>query len=190
MSGDTDPPYAPEREHFGGYTHQQIWDLVHDALDPLALGRTATAWHSCADTVGDAFAAFTHSTRRSLSRASGQTAEAAWRATLDVAHLGDRTHEVCREVAERMDSNIEAAQTLRGAIPEPLEYCPLDDAAAEAVHGGKRRMEHDTAAAESTAAVQNTMTSVYTPTIPASGDRVPRFAAPRIDPSHDGGPRQ
>ncbi|ONM47560.1 hypothetical protein [Nocardia donostiensis] len=189
-AGETDPPYAPEREHFGGYTHQEIWDLVHEELDPAALGRVAAAWQTGADIVAEAFQTFADTTNRALSRCSGHTATAAWQATSDFVRAGNDTHEVCRAVGRLMERNSEAAQTIRAAIPPPAAYRPLDDPAAEAVHGGKRRMEHDIAAAAATADVQDTMSFIYTPTMPASGDRVPRFAAPRIDPSDGGRPRQ
>jgi hypothetical protein len=77
-----------------------------------------------------------------------------------------------------MELNSDAAQTVRGAIAPPQRYRPLADPAAEAVYGGKRRMEHDSAAADIEADVRDTMTYVYTPTMPATGDCVPRFPRP------------
>ncbi|GAA5101389.1 hypothetical protein [Nocardia iowensis] len=181
-TGATDPAYAPDRERFGSYTHQEIWDLVHEALDPAALGQTAAAWQANADALAEAFQAFSDAANREFARWSGRAADAALRATREFALVGAEAHEVCRAVARLMELNGDAAQTIRGAIPPPQRYRPLDDPAAEAVYGGKRKMEHDSAAADIEADVRDTMTYVYAPTMPASGDRVPRFVPPPDGP--------
>lgn len=183
---DTDPPYAPERECFGSYSHQEIWDRVHETLDPGALGTTAAAWKSNADGVAAAFAVFADTVQREFGRWSGHTAGAARQATRDFIDRGNATHDVCRALQRIMEGNSEAAQTLRSAIGPPLPYRPLDDPAAEAVHGGRRRMDHDIASAAATADAQDAMTTIYTPTLPASGDRVPRF--PDATPGAGGSP--
>ncbi|MFI5714458.1 hypothetical protein [Nocardia sp. NPDC051750] len=174
-SPDIDPPYAPERECFGSFTHQEIWDRVHEVLDPAALGAAAAAWKSNADAVAAAFAAFADSAGREFGGWTGHTADAARQATLDFIRAGEATHEVCRAVQRIMEGNSDAAQTLRAALAAPQPYRPLDDPAAEAVHGGRRRMDHDIAAAAATADAQDAMTTIYLPTLPPSGDRVPRF---------------
>ncbi|MET8800751.1 hypothetical protein ABZV91_30770 [Nocardia sp. NPDC004568] len=171
----TDPPFAPERECFGSFTHQEIWDRVHEVLDPGALGSAAAAWRSNADAVADAFATFTDATRREFARWSGHSANAARQATREFIATGDETHEACRALQRLMEGNTEAAQTLRSALAPPRPYRPLDDPAAEAVHGGRRRMDHDIAAAAAAADAQDAMTTIYNSTLPASGDRVPRF---------------
>ncbi|MGW0183033.1 hypothetical protein [Nocardia sp. NPDC003345] len=185
---DTDPPYAPERECFGSYSHQEIWDQVGATLDAGALGTTAAAWKSNADSVAAAFAAFTATVQREFGRWSGHTAGAAWQATQEFIDLGNATHDVCRALQRIMEGNSEAAQILRSAIEPPRPYRPLDDPAAEAVHGGRRRMDHDIASAAATADAQDAMTTIYTPTLPASGDRVPRF--PDAAPGAGGSPHR
>ncbi|WP_280402187.1 hypothetical protein [Nocardia carnea] len=174
-SAGTDPPYAPERECFGSFTHQEIWDRVHEVLDPAALGAAAAAWKSNADAVAAAFGAFADTVRREFTSWSGHSATAAWQATQEFVRTGEATHEVCRAVQRLMEGNSDAAQTLRAALVAPQPYRPLDDPAAEAVHGGRRRMEHDIASAAATADAQAAMTTLYLPTIPVSGDRVPSF---------------
>ncbi|GAA5044804.1 hypothetical protein [Nocardia callitridis] len=173
-----DPAYAPDRELFGGYGHQEIWDRVHDALDPTALGQTADAWQANADTVAEAFQQFSDAANREFARWSGHTADAAVLATREFVRAGAATHDVCRAVGRLMELNGDAAQTVRDAIAPPEQYRPLADPAAEAVYGGQRRMAHDSAAADREADVRDTMTYVYSPTMPASGDRVPRFPTP------------
>ncbi|WP_406233767.1 hypothetical protein [Nocardia sp. NBC_01009] len=177
-SAGTDPAFAPERERFGAYTHREIWDLVHETLDPAALGEVAAGWESNAVALAEAFQIFSDTANREFARWSGRSADAALQATRAFVQVGTEAHEVCRTVQRLMELNCEAAQTIRAAIPPPKEYRPLEDPAAEAVHGGQRRMEHDIAAATTQADVQGTMTYVYTPTMPASGDRVPRFTLP------------
>ncbi|NUS94049.1 MAG: hypothetical protein HOQ36_16875 [Nocardia sp.] len=174
-SAETDPPYAPERECFASFSHQEIWYRVHEVLDPGMLGDAAAAWKSNADAVAEAFTAFTDTTRREFDRWSGHSASAARHATREFVIRGSETHEACRALQHLMEGNTEAAQTLRSALAPPQPYRPLDDPAAEAVHGGRRRMDHDIAAAAATADAQDAMTTIYTPTLPASGDRVPRF---------------
>lgn len=186
---DTDLPYAPERECFAGYTHQEIWDLVHEVLDPGALETAAAAWKSNADAVHDAFTAFADATRGEFDRWSGHTAATAQQATRDFVRRGTETHDVCRALQRIMEGNAEAARTLRSALTEPQPYRPLADPAAEAVHGGRRRMDHDIAAAAAAADVQDVMTTIYTPTLPASGDRVPRFPVATTGPGA-GSPRR
>ncbi|MFE3446727.1 hypothetical protein ACFXNW_27170 [Nocardia sp. NPDC059180] len=185
-SGDIDPAYAPEREHFIGYTHQEIWDRVHEVMDPAALDRAAAVWQANAVALGEAFRAFGDATNREFARWSGHTADAAAQATREFVAAGADAHDVCTAVAALLELDRDAAQTVRAAIAPPQPYRPLDDPAAEAIHGGQRRMDHDIAAAAVTADVQDLMTHVYSPAIPASGDRVPRFAVTRIDPTGGG----
>ncbi|QIS16130.1 hypothetical protein [Nocardia arthritidis] len=187
-SGGTDPAYAPEREHFGGYTHQEIWDLVHEALDPAALGRVVEAWQAGADAVAEAFQAFSDTVNREFANWSGRTAAAAGQATREFVMAGIDAHETARAIQQLMELNCDAAQTIRAAIPAPQPYLPLADPAAEAALGGRRRMEYDIAAAAAQADAQDTMTYVYTPTMPASGDRVPRFTDPPDDRTAAAGP--
>ncbi|MGX1771184.1 hypothetical protein ACWIGW_03665 [Nocardia brasiliensis] len=188
-TGATDPAYAADRELFGSYTHQEIWELVREPLNPAALGQVAAAWLANAGALAEAFQAFSDATNREFARWSGQTADAALRATREFVRTGIEAQEVCRAVARLMELNGDAAQTIRSAIPPPDPYRPLDDPAAEAVYGGKRRMAHDSAAADVEADVRDTMTYVYAPTMPASGDCVPQFLAPPEGPrpAGDGG---
>ncbi|WP_330250691.1 hypothetical protein OG874_31415 [Nocardia sp. NBC_00565] len=181
-SGGTDPAYVPERELFGGYTHQEIWDQVHEVIDPAALGRVADAWRANAAAIAEAFQAFSDATNREFARWSGRSADAALRATREFVRAGAEAHDVCRAVQRLMELNSDAAQAIRAAIPPPSQYRALEDPAAEAIHGGQRRMDHDMAAATAQADVQDTMTYVYTPIMPASGDRVPRFTPPPDGP--------
>ncbi|MEV4128251.1 hypothetical protein [Nocardia sp. NPDC049707] len=181
-SGGTDPPYAPERELFGAYSHQEIWDLVHEVIDPAALGRVADAWHANATAVAEAFQAFSDATNREFAHWSGHSADAALRATREFVRAGTEAHDICCAVQRLMELNSDAAQTIRAAISPPQQYRALEDPAAEAIHGGQRRMDHDMAAATAQADVQDTMTYVYSPIMPASGDRVPRFTPPPDGP--------
>jgi hypothetical protein len=175
-SSATDPAYAPERELFGGYSHQEIWDRVHEVIDPAALGRAAEAWRANATALADAFQAFADATNREFAHWSGDSADAALHATREFIRAGTEAQEVCHTVQRLFELNCDAAQAVRAAIPAPQQYRPLDDPAAEAIHGGQRRMDHDMTAATVQADVQDTMTYVYTPTMPATGDRVPRFS--------------
>ncbi|MEV0298019.1 hypothetical protein [Nocardia sp. NPDC050710] len=182
VSGGTDPAYAPERERFGAYTHQEIWDRVHQHLDPAALGAVAGCWQANATAVATAFQTFADTTDREFAGWSGRAAEAAQRATREFIAMGHTAYEVCRAVQRLMELNSEAAQAIRAAIASPQQYRPLDDPAAEAVFGGKRRLDHDLSVAAAQADAQDTMTYVYTPTMPASGDAVPRFTPPNGPP--------
>lgn len=182
-SAGTDPAYAPDRERFAGYGHQEIWDRVHQRLDPAALGDTAAGWRDAAETLAAAFGTFAERTAPLLDGWRGQSGAAAARATAEFAAAGTTASDVCRVVQRLLELNAEAAQTVRAAIPPPPRYEPLPDPVAEAVHGGRRRMEHEVTAATALADAQDTMTNVYTPTMPATGDAVPRFAAP---PAPDG----
>jgi len=185
----TDPAYAPERERFAAYTHAEIWERVREALDPAALGETAEAWRTGADTIGAAFQSFADATAREFARWSGRSGEAAAQATRSFVTLGMDAHDVCRAVQRLMELNRDVAQTIRAAVPAPPHYLPLPDPVAEAVHGGRRRMEHDRAAAEVEADVRDIMTYVYTPTMPATGDSVPRFTPPGAGPTGGSGAR-
>ncbi|MFI9510710.1 WXG100 family type VII secretion target [Nocardia sp. NPDC052566] len=182
-SGGTDPVYATEREHFDGYTHQEIWDRVHEVIDPEALGRAADAWRAGADAIGEAFQAFSDAADHEFARWSGRAADAARQATREFVDAGGAAHDVCRAVQRLMELNRDAAQAIRAAIPPPGQYRPADDPVVETVLGGQRRMDHDSAAAAAQADAQDTMTYVYTPTMPASGDRVPRFTPRTTDPA-------
>ncbi|GAB2730952.1 hypothetical protein [Nocardia thraciensis] len=187
-SADIDPPYVPDREVFGSYTHRELWDLVHEALDPGALGQAAEAWRGNADLVGEAFRTFSATANAEFARWSGRARDAALRATLDFAARGAAVPEICAAVQRLLEADAEAAQVIRDAIPPPPQpYRPLEDPVAEAVHGGRRRMEYDMRAASVQADVRDVMTFVYNPTLPASGDRVPRFAPAPRGPGSSGG---
>jgi hypothetical protein len=179
-----DPPYVPDREVFGAYTHEEIWDLVHEALDPASLGQVADAWRGNADLVYEAFRTFSDAVHREFADWTGHTATAALEATREFIGRGTHIHDVCTAVYVLMSANADAAQAVRDALASPPQpYQPLDDPAAEAVHGGRRRMEYDVSAASALADARDTMTRVYNSTLPASGDRVPRFTPPPPDPS-------
>ncbi|WP_227979485.1 hypothetical protein [Nocardia spumae] len=178
-----DPPFVTDREVYGGYSHDQLWDLVHEALDPAALGEVAQGWQQQADTVGAAFRTFADATRGEFERWSGRARAAAEPATDAFVAQGTAVAAVCTRIHRLMESNAEAAQSIRDALPAPRTYLPLADPIAEAVHGGIRRMAHDIAAAAALADARDIMTFRYNHTLVASGDRVPRFTpAPQPDP--------
>jgi hypothetical protein len=178
-----DPAYVPDREVFGAYTHQEIWNLVHEVLDPTALGHVADTWHGNAELVGEAFRTFADTVNAEFARWTGHTGTAAQAATREFIGHGLHAQDVCTVLHRLLASDADAAQAIRDALdPPPGLYQPLDDPAAEVVHGGRRRMEHDVAAAAALAHARDTMTYVYNTTLPASGDRVPRFVPPP-DPS-------
>ncbi|WP_024801918.1 hypothetical protein [Nocardia sp. BMG51109] len=183
-----DPPYVPDREVFGAFSHRELWDRVHETLDPGALGEAADAWRRNADLVGEAFRAFSDSTNAEFARWAGRARDAAQRATRDLVARGNAVAEACATLHRLLESDAEAAQGIRDAIPPPPPaYRPLDDPAAEAVHGGPRRMEHDLHTAAALAAARDAMTYVYNPTLPPSGDRVPRFPPAPSGPGSSGG---
>jgi len=174
----TEPAYATERERFAAYTHAEIWEQVREALDPAALGNTADTWRTGADTLAEAFQTFADAAAREFAHWSGSSADAAVQATRAFVTLGIQAHEVCRTVQRLIELDRDVAQTIRAAIPPPARYVPLADPVAEAVLGGRRRMEHERSAAEVEADVRDIMTYIYSPTMPATGDRVPRFRPP------------
>ncbi|MEV0249262.1 hypothetical protein AB0H76_21870 [Nocardia sp. NPDC050712] len=175
----TDPGYVPELERFGGYSHQEIWDRVHEELDPAALGAAAAAWQAGATALGAAFETFAAGTTRAFADWTGRSADSALRATQDFIAEGLGAQAVCDTVRRLLELNSDAAQTIRSAIPPPQPYLALTDPVAEAVHGGRRRMEHDLSAAAAQAEARDVLTYLYNPTMPATGASVPRFAQPR-----------
>lgn len=177
-STGTDPAYVPDREVFDAYTHQQIWDLAREPLAPAELRRVGDAWGSAANAVESAFDEHAREISRLSGEWSGIAASAAHGAAAALVRAGDETAAVCRVLQQLSTANADAAETVRAAIPPPPQpYLPDPDPAVEAVTGGPRRTAYNTAAAAATATAQDTMTFVYNPTIPASGDKVPRFPA-------------
>ncbi|MFQ6228970.1 hypothetical protein [Nocardia sp. NPDC002869] len=175
----TDPAYVPDREVFGAYTHQQIWDLVHEELAPAELSRLAETWGHTATAVETAFDEFARDLTRLSGDWSGLAAVAAARAAAAFVRAGDDAVAVCRVVEQLLSADSAAAESVRAAIPPPPgPYLPDPDPAVEAAAGVQRRTAYNTAAATLTAEAQDAMTFGYNPTIPASGDAVPRFAAP------------
>lgn len=175
----TDPAYVPDREVFGAYTHQQIWDLVHEELAPAELSRLADTWGHTATTVETAFDEFARDLTRFSGDWSGLAAVAAARAAAAFVLAGDDAVAVCRVVEQKLSADSTAAESVRAAIPPPPgPYLPDPDPAVEAAAGAQRRTAYNTAAATLTAEAQDAMTFGYNPTIPASGDAVPRFTAP------------
>ena len=183
-----DAPYVPDREMFGGYTHRELWDRVHEVVDPGALGAAGDSWRRTADLVGEAFRTFSDSTNAEFARWSGRARDAAQQATRDFVECAGAVAETCGVLAHLLEADADAVQAIRDAMaPPPPPYRPLDDPAAEAVHGGHRRMAHDMRVADAQAAARDTMTTVYNPTLPVSGDRVPRFPSAPSVPGPSGG---
>ncbi|AHH21845.1 hypothetical protein NONO_c70840 [Nocardia nova SH22a] len=183
-----DPPYVADREVYGAHSHDQLWNLVHEALDPTALGEVAATWQYQADAVGAAFRTFADTVRGEFERWSGRARAAAEPVTEAFIAHGGTSAEICALLRQIMEADAEAAQTIRDALPEPRGYLPLPDPVAEAVHGGVRRMAHDIAAAAALADARDIMTFRYNSTLAASGDRVPRFT-PAPQPDSGGGRR-
>ncbi|WP_327148813.1 hypothetical protein [Nocardia sp. NBC_01329] len=175
----TDPAYVPDRDVFDAYTHQQIWDLARVALAPAELRRIADTWGDTAKAVESAFDEFARDIARFSGSWSGLSATTAVRAATAFIHDGDDAVSVCRVVEQLLSADSTAAESVRAAIPPPPgPYRPDPDPAVEAAGGAQRRTAYNTAAAALTADAQDAMTFGYNPTIPASGDNVPRFPAP------------
>ncbi|MGW5387930.1 hypothetical protein [Nocardia sp. NPDC003963] len=175
----TDPAYVPDRDVFDAYTHQEIWDLAHEVLAPAELSRLADTWGHTATAVETAFDEFARDLTHFSGGWSGLSATAAARAATAFVRAGDDAVGVCRVVEQLLAADSAAAESVRTAIPPPPgPYLPDPDPVAEAAAGAPRRTAYNTAAAALTAAAQDAMTFGYNPTIPASGDCVPRFAPP------------
>jgi len=181
-----DPPFVADREVYGSYSHRQLWELVHEALDPVALGEAAAAWQRQADAVAAAFRTFADTTHAEFERWSGHARAAAELATAVFVERGVAAAEVCARLGHLLEADAEAAQSIRDGLPAPANYVPLPDPVAEVVHGGARRMTHDIAAAAALADARDIMTFRYNTTLSASGDRVPRFV-PALRPDSGGG---
>ncbi|MFI5715084.1 hypothetical protein [Nocardia sp. NPDC051750] len=172
----TDPAYVPDREIFDAYTHQQIWDLAHEKLAPAELRRLADAWGLAASVLESAFDDHAREITRLSGEWSGIAAATAARAAAALVQAGDDSVAVCRVLQQLMTADSGAAESVRAAIPPPpAPYRPDPDPAVEAATGAQRRMAYNTAVAAAAAAAQDAMTFGYNPTIPASGDAVPRF---------------
>ena len=174
----TDPAYVPDREVFDAYTHQQIWELARERLAPAELRRVADAWGRTADTVESAFDEHARELTRLSGEWSGVAAAAAMQAATALVQAGDDTVVVCRALRQLMTANSDAAESVRAAVPRlPDPFRPDPDSAVEAATGAQRRTAYNLATAAATASAQDAMTFGYNPTIPASGDSVPRFPA-------------
>ncbi|MQY24347.1 hypothetical protein [Nocardia macrotermitis] len=185
-SGGTDPAYVPDREVFDSYAHQQIWDLVHQKLDPSAMGQVASSWNKVQDKINQAFDTFAKEVKREFAEWSGEFASEAQKSTDAFITAGGDTHQTAYDVQRLMDLNASAASVVKAAIPPPpVAYKPDPDPAKEAANGAARTA-HNTQAAALAADARDAMHNIYNPTMVASGDAVGRFTpapAPSIQPA-------
>ena len=180
-----DPAYVADRESFNGYRHQQIWDLVHQQLDPNALGQIASAWGDRAQKLHDLFDTFHQDVQRELSSWSGTFATTAQQSAQSFVTAAAESHDSALTVQRLMDLNSSAAQTVKAAIPPPpAPYTPNPDPAKEAADSGRALRAYQDKAAAAEAEAQDTCNHIYNPTLPASGDSVPRFVPAPASPSN------
>jgi hypothetical protein len=185
----SDSAYVADREQFNGYTHQQIWDRVHEKISPDALGQIASHWGDHAQKLHDLFDAFGQGVKREFAEWSGAFADSAQQSTNTFLTASSEAHGTATTVQRLMELNSSAAQTVRAAIPPPAPpYKPDPDPAKEAADGGARLRTYQSQTSAVQAEVQDTMNFVYNPTIPASGDAVPRFVPPPAGPRVQPGP--
>lgn len=186
-----DAAYVPDRESFNGYRHQQIWNLVHEKLDPNALGQVASAWADRAQKLHDLFETFHQEVQREISSWSGAFADTTQQSVAAVVTAGGESHDSALTVQRLMELNSSAAQTVKGAIPPPpAPYVPNPDPAREAADSGRALRAYQNKAAASEAEAQDACNHIYNPTLPASGDGVPRFVPAPVSPGdqHLAGP--
>ncbi|MGF6886336.1 hypothetical protein ABIA39_000303 [Nocardia sp. GAS34] len=188
-SAGTDSAFVADREQFNGYSHQQIWDQVHEKISPDLLGQIASHWGDRAQKLHDLFDTFGQGVKREFAEWSGAFAESAQHSANTFLTASSEAHGSALTVQRLMELNSSAAQTVRAAIPPPPPpYKPDPDPAKEAADGGARLRTYQSAASSAQAEVQDTMNFVYNPTIPASGDAVPRFVPPAPGPAVQPGP--
>ncbi|MBF6329101.1 hypothetical protein [Nocardia transvalensis] len=186
-SAGVDPAYVPDREVFNGYTHQQIWDQVHEKIDIGALGQVADGWQQVGIKLWDLFDAFAKEVRSEFASWSGAFASAAQQSTDAFVRAGNEAHDTTRTVYQLMSLNASAAMTVKNSIPQPPEpYKPSTSEAWEAAHGGTALRQWQERAAALEAEAQDAMTYLYNPTLPASGDSVPRYVSPAAGPTQPG----
>ena len=184
-----DAAYVAAREQFNCYTHQQIWDLVHEKISPDALGQIASHWSDRAQKLHDLFDTYSQAVKREFAEWSGTFATSAQQSTNAFLAASADAHGTALTVQRLMDLNSSAAQNVRASIPPPPPpYKPDPDPAKEAADGGARLRTYQNQASAAQAGVQDTMNFVYNPTIPASGDSVPRFVPPPPGPATQPGP--
>ncbi len=186
-----DTAYVPDREAFNGYRHQQIWNLVHQNLDPDALGQAASAWSDRAQNLHDLFETFHQTVQHELSSWSGTFANSAEQHANAYVTAAVESHDSALTVQRLMELNSSAAQTVKGAIPPPpAAYVPNPDPAKEAADCGRALRAYQDKAAAAEADAQDACNHIYNPTLPASGDSVPKFVAapPGPQDQHPAGP--
>ncbi|MBY8855398.1 hypothetical protein K7711_02810 [Nocardia sp. CA2R105] len=160
---------------FDSYAHQQIWDLVHEKLDPAAMGQIASGWSKVQDKIHEVFDTFSKEVKREFAEWSGEFAAAAQKSADAFVSAGGDAYQTAYTVQRLMDLNADAASTVKAAIPPPpAAYKPNPDPAKEAANGAART-SYNTQAAALTADARDAMNNIYNPTMPASGDGVPRF---------------
>ncbi|MFQ6329636.1 hypothetical protein ACLMAL_26355 [Nocardia sp. CWNU-33] len=140
------------------------------------MAQIASEWSKRADKLHELFDTFSREVKSEFASWSGAFASTAQQATDAFVSAGGDQHDTALTVQRLMDLNSSAAQTVKVAIPPPPPpYQEDSDPAKEAADGADRRTAYNLAAADAEATAQDTMNFVYNPTLPASGDSVPRF---------------
>jgi hypothetical protein len=120
-------PVLTESHNWAGYSHQALYEGVHDQNDPGAAAQLAAEWATTSAGMLDASLSMIGIVKGSADGWEGEAAEATRKALGGLADWGANTAAISLRISKRLSEQAEIMAEAKAAMPEPVQF----DVAAE-----------------------------------------------------------
>jgi PPE family protein len=106
--------------NWAGYSHQQLWDAVHNNTDPSRAYQAGAAWMSLGDTMGSDSTDLQNGVAASASGWRGQAADAARAALTQLSSWGQLAGVTSNVIGQTAHNQADIVATAQRSMPEPV----------------------------------------------------------------------